>query len=232
VIGGFLAIAFVLAAFPLRLWHATRPLVTGVDPYGMDATGKEQDEIVSIYERTWKLNGVKSLSAYQARAHRFQRIADRAADPGRATSLRATAERVRAEIQATQARAALIVIRRRVNRALMGKAAKGYISLFVGGLLLFGISADKLDSERSARVAASKACADAVGAKVLPEKLPPICSGLTESKAPPANADQTRAQGIEALSTAYKSCVDTAVEQERPVGMCDGIKTQLVAAAK
>jgi hypothetical protein len=233
VVAGFIAMVVALVAFTLRLWDANRPLVTRIRATEMSDDDEERDEIQAIYERLARLNGVDTLAGYEARGHRLERIADRTGNDQRAARLRKRADQIRAEILATQARAALVVIRQRVNGALKGGGAASFALLFAGGLLAFGFGADRLDSERSARVAAYKACADAMTAKVRAQKLPSICDDVTQSTADETpTVEQTRAQRMEALSAAHSACVDTAVEEEQPASMCDGIREQLVSVAR
>jgi hypothetical protein len=121
-----------------------------------------------------------------------------------------------------------------MTNALKGVPASLFAVAFVAGLLAFGIGADRLDSERAARLTAYKACADAVTAKVKEDRLPPLCKGVVVTPpAPPApTPEQTRAGVLESLGSTYRACVDTAVKQKQPVAMCDGIRVQLTAAAK
>ncbi len=232
VIAGFLAMTLSLAGFTILLWDANRPLVTKVDPNEMGENEDEIHAIDEIYARVAKLNGVASLEAYQARAFRLQRIAERSDDAG-ATKLRASADRIRAEIHATSARAALIVIRQRINEALKGFNALLLALTFLAGLLAFGLASDHLDSERTAKVATLKACSEAAEAKVEISRLPDICKGVRSSpKEAKLSTEQTRAVRVKALSSSYASCINTAVEQQQPATMCDAIKNQLVTATQ
>ena len=171
VFAGFLAMAFVLTAFTFRLWNANRPLVMSVDGK-MDLGSDEAPKVQEIYDATAARHGVKTLRAYAARGERLERIADRTPEATRATAIRTMAERVRANVELAKTRGQLVVIRGRMNRALTGFWAIAYAVIFVLGLFAFGIGVDRLDSERSARAAAYKACTELVAAHVSDAKLP------------------------------------------------------------
>ena len=232
VLAGFLAMVVAIVGFTLLLWDANRPIIANVDPSAMTTNAKEKEIIGEIYQRMADLNRVESLAAYQARAFRLQRIADRSPDT-EATKLRATADRMRAEIQATQSKALLAVARHRVNRKLRGFRA-GLLALgFVVGLYAFGLGADRLESERTSKVATLKACSEAIEAKVDAKKLSSICNDVrSTTPAAKPTPDQARATKVTALSTTYSSCIDTAVKEKTPAAMCDSIKEQIVAATK
>lgn len=140
----------------------------------METNTAECKVIDQIYNAAANPEGVNTLRAYQARGDRWHRLTEREADDTKAKRLRDRAELVRAKIEATQARAALVVIRRRMNRALTGFVPILLALLFVAGLLAFGLGADRLDSERTTRLAAYKACAEAFTAKVPATKLPAL----------------------------------------------------------
>lgn len=226
VIGGFVLMAIVTVAFTLRLVKANRPLVTSSDAGSMDVDPAEQAEVEKLYDTLAKRNRVASLRSYEARGARLQRIADRMADRTAATAVEAKAARVRAESDAVQARAALVVSRLRMNKALRGGASLFLAILFLVGLLAFGLAADHLESKRTSELAAYKACAEAATAGVM--KLPSICKGVTAKKTDPAPEEKRR----DALLTAYTSCLDAAVKQSSPIAACDGLRTELEAAAK
>jgi hypothetical protein len=231
-IAGFLAMAFVLTAFTYRTWTANRPLVAKVNAREMDADDDERAQAEKVYATTYRLNGLESLGAYVARAYRFQRIADHAADATAAQALRERADLIRAEVEDALARGAHVVVRGRVTRALGDRTAAGLALLFVAGLLAFGFGTDRIASERTDQVTTLKACVDAVVAGVSTDKLPPICSDVSPKSGDPTT-EQTDAAGISSLSAEFQSCIDTAETlPARPVSMCDGIKAQIAAAAK
>jgi hypothetical protein len=69
---------------------------------------EEEQTVRTAYETEATLNEVGSLLAYQARGHRFQRIADRLEPEDKLVdSLRARADLVMAEVQAVQIRVGL-----------------------------------------------------------------------------------------------------------------------------
>jgi hypothetical protein len=231
---GFLLMIGVLAAFTFRLWDANRPLVPRTDLDGMEERKEidddEKKEMHRAHQETANRHSAASLAEYEARGEGFERLADRETDPARASDLRARADRIRAETDVALARGQLVVVRRRMNRALKGPWAIGYAVAFVVGLLGFGIGADHIESKRSDEVAAYKACAEAVTAKVDESRLPEICDGKYGSA--PATDEEARAAAVAGLGAQYTSCIDSAVEHERPLDMCDGIRTELVAAAE
>jgi hypothetical protein len=234
---GFVVMIGVLAAFTFFLWDANRPLVPRTDLKGMrkrhEIDRLEKKEMVRAHQEMADRHGAATLAEFEARGEGFERLAERETDPARAADLRARANRVRADTDVALAQGQLIVVRRRMNRALKGPRAVFLASAFVVGLLLFGIGADHIESKRSDEVAAYKACAEAVTAKVDEAQLPEICEGKYGPEADtPATDEQTQAAAVAGLGAQYTSCIDSAVEHERTFDMCDGIKTQLVAAAE
>jgi hypothetical protein len=235
VVLSFVVMTAVLAAFTFRLWNANKPLVARADLDAMLARGEiddnEKNEMDRIYDEIAARNQSGTLRMLEDRGERFQRIADRTADANLSKQLKAKAERIRAETEVAFARAQLVVVRRRMNRALKGPSAVFLSLAFVVALVGFGLGADHIDSERTARLATYKACAEAVTAKVASAKLPEICSDAVESASPAQSTpEQMAVAAVAALTDAYSKCIDTAIDQKRPLEMCDGIRRQLTAA--
>jgi hypothetical protein len=233
----FVLMSAMLAAFIFRLWNANKPLVPRTDLEAMMTTRKEIDEhekeeMKRVYDETALRHGAANLQAFEARGDRLQRIADRTSNATLAGTLKAMAERIRAETEVAFSRAQLIVVRRRMNSALKGPWAVIFAIVFVASLVGFGLSTDHIDSERTTRVAAYKACAEAITAKVDKAKLPDICAGVSPSSAASPTAEQTAAAVVTGLTAAYGTCIDTAVEHKRSIDMCDGIKTELASAVQ
>src|SRR3954453_21882618 len=96
---------------------------------------KEKKLIENVYDQLAKMNGVESLQAYQARAHRFERIAEHS-ETELAAALRARADQIMSEILAVQDRAGAIVLRKRANRATFGKGTWAFLGVFIVGWYL------------------------------------------------------------------------------------------------
>lgn len=109
---------------------------------------------------------------------------------------------------------------------LQGATPLVLLCAFVAGLVAFGFGADRLDSERSARVSIYKACADALTAGVAEGKLPDICKGVKDEPAKVTGAAK-EAKAVEALGALYRGCVDVAVAQGRPAAMCEEIRARI-----
>jgi hypothetical protein len=92
----------------------------------MDDLRRNEDKIVKkVYDETAALNRVRSLRAYEARAHRFARIADDLSDDAAASKRRTRAAAIRADAASLMSRASLIVVRRRA-----GRVVRSWSSLF------------------------------------------------------------------------------------------------------
>jgi hypothetical protein len=167
---GFLTMAAVIALFTYRLWRLNRPVVMASDPSRIDKLEQSEFALVDgVYGRFRLLNRVPSLRAYEARAHRLFRIADRL-PPEKGGPLRSRAESMVAEVRATMALANLAVVRRRSSRAIGDNVSKAGYLAFILAALAFGLGSDYLASARSDEVALAKSCgeAHAAGASALP----------------------------------------------------------------
>ncbi len=109
----------------------------------------EYKTLTTEYGEMARLNWVGSLSAYNARAHRFERIADASSNPETATLLRARADVIRAEVLATQDRAVVFILRERAKQAFFHKRAIGLLVLFLVGWYGTALSADALQAKRA-----------------------------------------------------------------------------------
>ena len=155
--GGFAVMAGSIVTFVIRLWKANRPLAltTNIakDTEAGVIGGDEPDEISRIYtdarEHAPFTEGVKSLEAYELRADGWERDALYTPDSPISKRRLAHVARMRAEIAKAEQRAKLVVIRRRMNRALADWGAIGLAIAFVVGLLTFAVAADRLESERT-----------------------------------------------------------------------------------
>jgi hypothetical protein len=124
--------------------------------------GLNEDEEAILkreYEGTAELNEVASLQAYNARAHRFERIADATADEDAASLLRARADVIRAEVLATEDRAVVFILRHRAKTAFFNLWAVLLLLLFFFGWYATGLAANALEAKR----AEAKEAVDASG---------------------------------------------------------------------
>lgn len=209
------------AAMVVALWFltrgfyaATQSLITSSDVEqtasrngGMDDA--EQELVERAYEDTAKLNGVKTLRAYEARAQRFERIAERAPE-ARAKILGEAATRIAAEVAATQARAATFVLRRRSTRALFAKRTLLFLLIFVAGWYGTALAADALQSERSDKITVAKECAAARALpKIVESELPGICGKPPAATKPEATTPtELRKKAVVALAGKVAECLE------------------------
>jgi hypothetical protein len=208
VIFGFVLMASAVAAFSYRLWRVNEPIFWRSDlDLVTDLWGGERESVEPIYEEMGRLNETGTLRAYEARADRLERISKRISDSEWITELKDRADEIRGEVSSTHARANLRVVRRRLSKALTGFWARVFYGFFVVGVLLFGIGADYLQSERSDRIALAKNCAEARTAKALESQLPSICgqAPTTEEKQKASTEHQT-ANAAEQLAVALSTC--------------------------
>jgi hypothetical protein len=215
---------------------ATQSLITSSD---VDETASrnggmkdaEKELVKRTYQDTAKLNGVKTLRAYEARGQRFERIAERA-PAARATVLGEAATRIAAEVAATQERAAAFVLRRRSNRALFAKRTLAYLLLFVAGWYGTALAADALQSERSDSITVAKECA---AARALPNivesKLPGICGAPPAAKTPEAKTPtELSKEAIVALAGAVAECRKATATAAPPAAECAPLERALTVA--
>jgi hypothetical protein len=189
----------------------------------------ERKLVERVYERTARLNGARSLRAYQLRGHRFDRLAEWADDPT-AANLRARAERIGAEVVATEIQASLYVVRKRAVKAVFGWGALFSIAAFIAGWYALALSADALESERTDQTAVARSCAEAREKPTIVEsKLPDICG------APPAPASEPTAGSIvdgsvTAIATKREECLARAAAAEENRSVCAPLTRALQSA--
>lgn len=234
VIGGFLLMGGAFFLFLSRLWHAQEPIVMGTDTGQIaELTGRERPIVDKIYARVASINGVEDMRAYEARGLRLSAVAKRTGDSKAAAKLQTEADQIGAEVQATEARARLVVARRRAAHAIVGGLSALSLLLFLVGLLAFGIGADKLDARRSGEIDLATKCAKARALdELVDEALPSLC----ESQSDPAEAKddptvvQKAADGVVSLTTAYADCLKTAEQSGTSTEGCEPLRRASVAA--
>jgi hypothetical protein len=184
--------------------------------------------VTPLYDEMARLNETESLAAFEARSQRLLRIVPRL-PAALQEKVRKEAETIAAEISGTHARANLRVVRSRANAAFRGKGAVFLYLLFVAGVLLFGLGADYLQSERTESVAIAKSCAEAATAGAT-ANLPGICG--TPAPKPSATPDPASevAKAVEGLGTAMVACQDAAAQSGVAGSACDPIADAMKAA--
>jgi len=217
VVAGFIGMIAAVIFFAYRLSQATEPLTMQSDLRDLQVAQSEKEIIEEVFGQVARLNGASSLLALEARAHRLSRIANRL--PDRKEALITEADDTMAAISATYARAAVLVARRRSAQALRGGHSLRMVILFAVSVLCFGIGADYLESERSAKVAAAKACAEAREAKAKAEELPRICAEPNEA----SSGGDDQAEG-----SARQETIKALAELVTKLNTCE---TQVNAAA-
>ncbi|MFC0314076.1 hypothetical protein ACFQNE_05285 [Gordonia phosphorivorans] len=143
------------------------------------------------------------------------------------------AARIRAEVYATQQRAMVAVIRRRIGGLTSGVVSSLCLLLFVGGLLGLSYSLDYLDAERAESATALTGlsrCATTVGELAKNRvglgsaELPPECSGLQVRGATVG----VTVSDVQALAGVLEKCrATTPAGQTRPE--CDALAAELSA---
>jgi hypothetical protein len=229
LIAGFVAMFSAVIVFSARLWRTQEPIVMRSDPKEIDTlrslwlpwvpfrcwrearTRHEEKALVDhVYADFTSLNNVSSLIAYEAREHRFRRIA-RWLEGDEATRLTDRADEISADVLETQARAALILIRNRAKKALFGLVPILMYVVFFVGLGGFAISSNALESNRTGQLDLAQKCAAAKSAGV--GTLPDSCDDYNVTSKPAPSARDTAASGLAALSAARADCI-AAAEKE------------------
>jgi hypothetical protein len=156
---GLGAMVFAVITLVHRFERSAETVLTTPDAErSRERSQLDQSEFTTLtkeYDRMAELNGVDSLRAYNARAHRFERIADTSADSGKAAELRGRADAIRAEVIATQDRAVVYILRERAKRAFFHVRAILLLLLFLAGWYATALAADALQAERAASEAAA-----------------------------------------------------------------------------
>jgi hypothetical protein len=183
----------------------------------------EEGTIASVYRQTATLNGVGSLRAYLARAHRFERLAERAGKD-RAAELRQQADLITAEVKATQERASLIILRERARSALFSPLAAALLLFFVAGWYCTATASDAMESRRSEEVDLKKSCVE-LREKGEGGSLPRVCRELPKKKdeqekeGKPSAAKAER-EGVAAIAKLWSDCRATAEEAKESGPAC------------
>jgi hypothetical protein len=221
LISGFALMGLAVVMFAIRLWKLQEPIVMRSDLSKMnDLTPAELSLITPLYEEAATINEVASLSAYEDRAHRLERIA-KWLPPTEAERVSIEADLIINEVLTIFARARVRILRGRFADALRGGGAIMIYTLFGAGVLLFGLSADWLQSERTDKVAVAKACADARAVPTVVEsELPAICGDAAVSPADSQTTYQERANANAELAAILVDCLAVAKHDSD----CDSIK--------
>ena len=134
-------------------------LTKRLDPLLLNDPGTEARLIEQVFENEDDLNGAPSLRAYEARAFRLRRIAERERqtaagtsetdpDVARADALEKRADAIQVDVLATLLRAVADVVRHRSAAAFTGISTLALYLTAVLGFLLFAMGTDYLDSDR------------------------------------------------------------------------------------
>jgi hypothetical protein len=194
LIVSFLLMIGVVGLFTYRLWHANERILLRSDVDRMnDLSDEEKDTVREVYAETARLNLAPSLRALEARAQRLYRIATRTDNKDLAKQLRQRADDIAADIRSVQARAGMIVVRRRAGQAIRDALAIAAFAVLALSIVGFGVSSDRLDSERTQLTKIVKDCAEAKKAAQIGgvQELPRICEGSTVAvPEPPAEKTQ------------------------------------------
>lgn len=233
-IGGFALGALAVVYLATRLSKVSRPLYVRSDVEGMERdreiSGKERRRIEPLFERTARLNGAQSLVGYERRGAALRRTARWTRHEDERARREARADEVRADVEQTLARAAVIVIRRRAAKALTGFGAWAAYVAFVAGLVLFALGTDKVASGR-VDPATAKACADARSAGATPEELGPPCSKTSAGAGgDTASEGQVRVTIAEQALAALKTCEDAVKAGTLETADCQGLRGAVGAA--
>jgi len=229
-VAGFLAMVLGVLGIAYRFWRIGGSLPFRVNLKKMpDLTEDEKATTQLAYDELARLNNVTSLSAYEARAQRLERIA-RWLPVTAADRARVEASLIYTEILATLARAKKSVLRNRVTKAVRGRGAIALYLLFVAGVLSIALAGDKIQSERTDRITVAKACAEARAMETTVEsELPDICGAPNE---PTTDADETPDQTVvstnQQLAASLTKCRKLASIKKIDPAACDPIGNAIV----
>lgn len=260
-VAGLIAFAWVVVSFLGRLTQVNAPVATSTRSAPPEDLNDDERAILDrIGADAAAAKGVSSLRAYEARATRLERVAERS-DSTRATELRARAEEIRVDVRAALGEAAADIVRRRAAHAFTETSARALYVAGIAGLLLFALGTDYLDGERNGtdaitktqqalrkdRVAIAKDCAD-MGKAYADQGLKPVLDPSTcpstitaPTTTPPApktaTADEEAAGAIQDLGSRLVNCVAAIRNDEdgKPlpadVAACDHIRRVLARTA-
>jgi hypothetical protein len=220
-------VAFVLLS--KRFSSASEVIPTTIDPektFALNELDEREKEIVrSAYKGMADLNEVDSLEAYQARGHRFERIADRLEpDDKLVDPLRARADLVMSEIQAVQARVGALILKKRAKEATTGRATVVLVVLFIVGWYLTALGADKLESQRTGQIEVAKSCAEA--RKAGAQDLPGICGKAPEEEKA-ASAVSSVDDAVISIAEGRKACLEAAAKAREEPDLCAPLQRAL-----
>lgn len=214
---GVLLMLVAVGLFLRRFYRATQSVVTSANcDETKEGLGDCETEIIEkAYAAVAEANGASSLQELEARGRRLERCAEQT-DDEQAERWMGQADRLLAEVQLAQDRAAAFILRRRATRPLLSRGTVLLIVLFVGGWYAMAVSADAMESERSEDdVEQVKECAEALKAVgFLPVKLPPDCNDAIEG----ADSKEVILAAKAALGDARKAC-KAAAESDKAVAM-------------
>lgn len=245
LVGGVVAMICAVIYGVYRFNGATRSIVTTADVEGTIAANrvsclnhfsKQEEEVVRrVYGDMAELNRVESLAAYQARAHRLERIAARTADTKVAATLRGRADQIEAEIAATQARLGALILRARSSDALFGWKTLIPVVVFAIGWYGMALASDAIQSDRSGEIEVAKSCAELKAAGPV-GPLPGACAATPEEE---KKDEQKRAEekenaavaSVESAATsvlaASKECHEAARAADQDQAVCAPLKGAL-----
>jgi hypothetical protein len=227
VIFGFSAMAFAVLSVAYRYWRLNRyiPFRSDLSLVSGELSEEEQDVVCPLFDELADLNDVDSVAAYEARAHRLERIA-KWLPKEEAELVRGEAALIQTEVLATFARARVRVLRDRVTTAVRGSGAVALYVLFGIAVVAFGLGADWLHSERTETVTVAKACADARAvATVIEKALPDICLEPTAKEEVPSMVSVQISEATEHLAAALTECLAVADSETS----CEPIKEAMSA---
>lgn len=236
VIVGFALMIATVMWIASRYWKVTEPLPMRSDLNRIRLNGSKRLEgeerrlVEDAYDDMARLNDVSSLLAYEARAHRLERVA-KWLPIKEAEQVRSEATLIQTEVLTTHTQARLRILRRRVASAVRGPWAIVLYAMFVVGVVMFGLGTDYLSSERADAITVAKACADARAVDKAVD-LPAICGPAIAEKdsdemeeGPP----QISAARL-ALAALFQECVAETERSNSPdAGACDGLTNALTS---
>lgn len=214
VIGGYALMVLSVLAVAWRFWkvHQPIPLRSDVDRLEFKGDWRDKDRklVLATYDEVAELNDVESLRAYEARAHRLERIAKWLPKED-AERVNAEAVLIQTEVLATQTQARIRILRRRVTNAVRGPGAIFLYLVFAAAFTSFAIGADYLSSERTDKIAVAKACADAraVDSEL---DLPSICGSPSAGSADQAATPPEIADAKRTLAASLQRCLEAAIK--------------------
>jgi hypothetical protein len=165
LVAGFFAMAAGVILLAQRVWRAQQPVVIGSGKTIDGASPPEQRIADRVSDEIAHFHDVESMRAYEARGVRFERVAARlkGTEPELADRVLKASQVVLAEVSEARMRTVYAIVRRRAFNAFQSLAAVALALLIAVGFYLVGISADKLDAERSGQIQFAKDCATALG---------------------------------------------------------------------